>query len=124
MSDYLIELGRDDEAITLFEQMTEVFPSVADVCLSYSNYYASCENYTQAYAILRCGMFVMKDNVALMYRMANYCFLEGKNERAISFLETAYLIDPTYLDMFLEYDEDISNNPLIMDVVNNLESEK
>lgn len=124
MSDYLIELGRDEEAITLFEQMTEVFPLVSDVWLSYSNYYAGCENYTQAYSILRCGMFVMKDNVSLMYRMANYYFLEGKNERAISFLETAYLIDPTYLDTFLEYDEDISKNPLIMDVVNNLRAEK
>jgi len=124
MSEYLIELERDEEAITLFEQMTELHPSVADVWLSYSNYYAGYENYTQAYAVLKCGMFTMKNNVQLMYRMANYYFLEGKNERAISFLETAYLIDPTYLDMFLEYDEDILKNPLIMDIVNNLKSNK
>ena len=118
MSDYLIELERDDEAITLFERMTELHPLVADVWLSYSNYYAGCENYTQAYAILRCGMFAMRDNVQLMYRMANYCFLEEKYDRCISFLETAYLIDPTFLDMFLEYDEDISKNTQIMDIIN------
>ena len=120
MSDYLIELERDEDAITLFEQMTELHPLVADVWLSYSNYYASYENYTQAYAILRCGMFTMRDNVQLMYRMANYYFLEGKLERTISFLETAYLIDPTYLDMFFEYDDDVAKNPMIMDIINDL----
>ena len=124
MSDYLVELERNEEAITLFEQMTELYPLVADVWLSYSNYYISYENYTQAYSILRRGMFTMKDNVQLMYRMANYYFLEGKNDRAASFLETAYLIDPKYLDMFLEYDEEIANNPLIMDIVNGLKSNK
>jgi len=124
MSDYYIELGREDEAITLFEQMTELHPLVADVWLSYSNYYAGCEDYEKAYSILRCGMFVMKDNVQLMYRMANYYFLAGNNERAISFLETAYLIDPSYLDMFLDYDEEIPKNPFIMDVVNGLKSGK
>jgi len=124
MSDYFIELERDEDAITLFEQMTELHPLVADVWLSYSNYYASYGNYAQAYSVLKCGMFAMKDNVQLMYRMANYYFLDGKNERAISFLETAYLIDPTYLNMFLEYDEDIEKNPLIMDIVNGLKSGK
>ena len=124
-ADYLIELERDEEAITLFEQMTELHPHVAEVWLSYSNYYVSCENYAQAYSILRCGIFAMKDrdeSVMLMYRMANYYFLEEKNDRALSFLEAAYLIDPSYLDMFLDYDEDIVNNPLIMDIVNGLKS--
>jgi tetratricopeptide (TPR) repeat protein len=127
ISDYLIELERDDEAITLFEQMTELHPFVADVWLSYSNYYVSYENYAQAYSILRCGMFAMKDkedSVLLLYRMANYYFLEGQNDRAISFLETAYLIDPTCLYIFLEYDEDITKNPLIMDFVNGLKENK
>ncbi|MCL2131459.1 MAG: hypothetical protein FWH36_03240 [Lentimicrobiaceae bacterium] len=127
MTDYLIELERNDEAITLFEQMTELFPQIAEVWLAYSNYYASYDNYARAYAVLKCGMFLMKDkddSVVLMYRMANYYFLEGKNDRAISFLETAYLIGPNHLDIFLEYDDDIKENPLIMDVVNGLKAEK
>jgi len=123
MSDYLVELERDEEAITLYEQMTELYPLVADVWLSYSNYYVSYEDYNKAYSILRCGLFAMKDaedSVQLMYRMANYYFLDKQNDRATSFLTAAYLIDPDYLDMFLEYDEETANLPEVIEIVKDL----
>ena len=126
MSDYLIELERNEEAITLFEQMTELYPLVADVWLAYSNYYASYDNFSQAYSILKCGIFAMKDaedSVQLMYRMANYYFLDKQTDRAISFLTAAYLIDPDNLDMFLEYDEETTNLPEVVEIVKELKGE-
>ncbi len=120
LSDYLIEVERDEEAIQLFQQMIESYPLVVDVWLSYSNYYAIIENYRQACAILNQGLVVLQDNVQLIYRMANYYFLYGDYEQATSYLRIAYMIDKTYLDMFLDYDEQTAKLPEVIETIKEL----
>lgn len=122
LAEYMVEVERDDEAVEIFEQLLELHPSIVDIWLSYSNYYAIIGNFNKACTLIQQGLKALPGNPELMYRMANYYILDGKNERAISFLMTAYMIDSTCLDMFLAYDEDLMKNPLIIDVVNNLKS--
>ena len=120
LSDYLIEIEEDDEALKILERLVKLHPSNIDVWLSYSNYYAVIGDFSQACNVLKRAFTHIPDNAELMCRMANYYVLDGKNERAISFLMTAYMLDSTILDMFLNYDEDIMKNPVIVDVVNDL----
>ena len=124
LSDYLIETEQDKEAIEILEYLLKTYPLNIDVWLSYSNYYAIIGDFSQACDVLKRALVTLPDNAELMYRMANYYVLDGKNERAISFLMSAYMLDATSLDTFLNYDEDIMKNPVIVDVVNDLKSKK
>ncbi|MDR1878089.1 MAG: tetratricopeptide repeat protein [Bacteroidales bacterium] len=123
MADYLIELDRDEEAISFYEQAIEKFPSLPDGWLSYSMYYADAEDYTKARLIL--GKALEKpihpfNKISLIYRMANYCFLSGDYINGNMYLRIAYQTDPGNLDLFLNYDEQTTQLPEVIDIIREL----
>ena len=124
LADDYIETNRDDEALAIFQQLAKHHPRDVDVWLSYSNYYAIIEDFSQACAVLNEGLFLLNDSAPLLYRMANYYFLQGDSKLAIPYLRLAFTYEPDFLNMFLEYDDDLAKNPQIIDFVNKLKTLK
>jgi tetratricopeptide (TPR) repeat protein len=120
LADNYIETNRDDQALEIFQQLTKQHPKDVDVWLSYSNYYAIIEDFSQACAVLNQGLFLLPDNAPLLYRMANYYFLRGDSKLAVPYLRLAFTYEPDFLNMFLEYDDDLAKNPQVMNIVDNL----
>jgi len=117
LADDYIELDRNEEALEIYQQLVKQHPRDVDVWLSYSNYYAIMEDFEQACTIIKQGLEILPDNPFLLYRIANYCFLDEYTCLGVTYLQMAYHADADLVSFFLEYDEDVIKIPEVAEIV-------
>jgi tetratricopeptide (TPR) repeat protein len=117
-----IGMGRNDEIIKLIERTLDSNPDCVDVWLAYSNYYVLIEDYHQALDILKQGLYVLPDDIQLLYRMANCYFLDKDNSCGINCLRLAIMMDGglSHFYAFAEYDRQAVKLPEVVDLIQEL----
>ncbi len=121
LGEYLCDADRDDDAKMVYEHLAKHFPKESDTWLSYSDFYAFKKNdINNAIDILFKGIEIQLDNIAYLYRMANYFFLKKDVLQGTSYLQLAYVSKPDMLNDFFEYDETMYDIPEVIDFVTNI----
>jgi tetratricopeptide (TPR) repeat protein len=119
LAENYIELDRDDDAVKIFKWLAKQYPKDIDVWLEYSNYYAVVEDYPQACDVAKQGLAILPDNPFLLYRMANYYFLEGDIVLGSTYLYLAFHINAKLISFFAQYDEEVMKLPEVIRIINN-----
>ena len=118
LADNYIEVDRDSEAVDIYQQLAKQYPKDVDVWLSYSNYYAMIEDFQMAVVIAKQGLAILQDNPYLLYRIANYCFLDQDIPQGITYLQWAYRINAALANFFVDYDEEVMKISEVIGIVN------
>ena len=123
LADDYIEVNRDGEALEIYQQLAKQYPKDTDIWLSYSNYYAMMEDFLQASVIARQGLAVLQGNPLLLYRIANYCFLDRDIALGINYLQQAIQANSRYVNFFIDYDEEVLKIPEVVDIISEYKGE-
>ena len=119
LADNYIEVNRDEEALEIYQQLVKQYPKDVEIWLAYSNYAAVVEDFQQACDIAREGLAILPDNPYLLYRMANYYFLDRDVLLGATYLYLAFHSNPHLVSFFTDYDEDVTKIPEVISIINN-----
>ncbi|MDR0606356.1 MAG: tetratricopeptide repeat protein [Bacteroidales bacterium] len=139
MSKCMIAVERSDEMIKIYEQMSQYAFYHIGFWLVYSEHYALIKNYVAALSILDQAMRIREtetstieleqgvmlfEDAPLLYRKANYYFINGDTDNGSSCLRLALIIDPSNLHHFLEYDNQMAALPEVIEIIEEFKNKK
>jgi len=118
LADDYIEVNRDEDAVEIYLRLLKQYPKDVEVWLAYSNYAALVEDYQMACGIIHQGLAVLPDNPFLLYRMANYYFLDRDIRLGTTYLYLAFHSNPQLVSFFTDYDEETNQIPEVISIIN------
>lgn len=117
-AEFLVDLGNYGEAEQVYDKLMSINPDNPDVWLDASALYFKLDDYAEATEIVSKGLEQMPSQIELLYRMAGYVYLRGYIQESKKILANALEIDYSKHSEFLDFFQELKNDPQITDLIN------